>query len=209
MATTTNLEKVAKEFVPASQNSWKVLELLGWVAVFLAGVVWFGGSYANQDPLWFYAKFEEQPTVICIYKDGAVRELRPGDPHFASLVSVLNQELPHYDGYAESVHPQGVIGDLAREGCTQPAKVEVTEALTYYRKAGFAIEMAYGHEVQLHTAHFFPEARHLLIALDGPYNYINPYILFRGSSEKYLPNGLILKQPAQTLALVEQILAAP
>lgn len=171
-----------------TRRLWQILEPLMVMTVFLVGVVWIGGAYSNQDPWWFTGKFEERPAVIRVYHYGETRELYPGDPDFESLVAVVNQTIVRHAGYAESIHPNGA-------------------SLTFYQTEGYAIELDYGRDVLVHTHYFFPRARKLMITLDGSYNYVGEQILFRGSAERWMPGGIVLKDSAALRAALAAALA--
>lgn len=172
---------------PARRGT-KVIEFLVILALFLAGVIWFGGAYANRDPLWFRKTFNEQPTLVRINYYGTTRELRPGEPGFAEFVTVLNKTIPNHSGYIQSLYPRDA-------------------SLEYYRTKGYSIELEYADPVLVHTHQYFPPARRLMIAIDGSFNYTNANILFRGSPERYLPGGLALENIDALRAEVERLLA--
>lgn len=152
----------------------KMFEPLAVLAAFIVAVVWIGGAYSNQDPLWFMAKFEERPQVVRIYHYGQVSEIHPGDPAYETVVAALNQAIISHAGYAESIHPNGTT-------------------LEYYQTKGYAIELDYGRDVLVHTHYFFPRARRLMVALDGSYNYVGQQLLFRGSDERWMPGAIVLE----------------
>ena len=174
---------------PARQTI-KIIEFALILAAFFVAVIWFGGAYTNQDPLWFYPVFEAQPTAVRIYYYGATRELRPGEAGYEQLVSVINTEIVRHAGYVESLYPHG-------------------DSLEHYQTKGYAIELEYAAPVRLHTHYFFPAARRLMIAIDGSFNYTDFIILFRGSTKNYLPGGIALKNIDGLRAAVEAVMARP
>lgn len=202
-------EPYPKDVQDPTRSFGKVFEMLGIVALFLLAVVWFGGAYPNRDPAWFSTDFTAQPSIICFYYHGQVRALRPSDPTYAEWVARLNREMVRHDGYAESVHPGGEPGNLTNNGCQLPAAEKPDQTLTHYRLKGIAIELEYATNVQVHAPHFFPEARRLMLALEGNYSYIHSSILFRGSPKEYLPSGLIIQEPTETLNALNTLFAAP
>ena len=180
--------KIPAEFVPASLKWSKVVELAIVVVLFVIGVIWLGGAYPNEDPLWFRPVFDEQPLIIRIHYHGLTRELRPGDPAFAELVAVINSEIVHHAGYQEGLQPRA-------------------QSLDYYENRGYSIQLFYPAKVQIHTRQFFPAADRLMIAIEGSYNYIGTPLLFRGTEDSWLPGGLGLKSIDGIRAAVDKVLA--
>jgi hypothetical protein len=167
----------------------QMLEPIGVLILFLIAAIWVGGAYSNGDPLWFYAKFDQQPAAIRIYHYGEVQELRPDDAGFADLVAAVNAQISQHAGYAESIHPHD-------------------SSLEHYQTKGFAVELIYDRAVLVHTRYFFPAAPRLMIALDGSYNYISENLLFRGSLERYLPGGIVLNSTEAIRTTVTQVLSS-
>jgi hypothetical protein len=118
----------------------------------------------------------------------STRELAPGDPEYAGLVSAINTAIEQHSGYVESLYPHD-------------------ESLVNYQTEGYAIELEYAEAVQVYTRQFFPAARKLMIAIDGSFNWSHTIILFRGNAERYLPGGLALTNIDAVKAQVDQALA--
>jgi len=195
MAHVNSSTTVGVNFRPPSRRWLSVVEMLAVLILFLTGAVWFGGAFPNRDALWFYASFDHQPAFLRIYHYGETREVWPGDPGFAALVTAVNAEVAQHTGYVESLQPR----DASWES---------------YALRGYAVELVYDSPVLVHTRQFFPETTRLLIAIDGSYNYVTTAfhqpgaaLLFRGSADKWLPNGLVLKSVEQVRAAVEAALA--
>lgn len=175
--------------IPPKKNKPRVGEVTLITAAFIVVVVWIGGAYSNQDLLWFYGKFEEQPAYIRIYRYGATVDLRPGQPEFDALVAAVNTAVPQHAGYYEGLRPAG-------------------DTLDFYQTQGYAIELVYDRPVLIHTRYFFPAARRLMIAIDGSYNYTRQILLFRGSDEQWLPNGIALKNVDQVRSICDAVVAS-
>lgn len=195
MAQANSTPTAGFNFRPPARRWTSVVEMLVVLVLFLAGVIWFGGAFPNRDALWFYAKFDHQPAYVRVYHYGETRELWPGDPGFDALVGAVNAEIPQHTGYVESLQPR----DASWES---------------YALRGYAVELVYSAPILVHTRQFFPETTRLLIAIDGSYNYVTTSfqqpgaaLLFRGSAEKWLPNGLVLKSVDQVRAAAEAALA--
>lgn len=178
---------MAATVTPRARRLSAVLELLGVVALFLVGVIYLGAAAANQDPLWFYPAFDERPATVYVYRYGQALTLAPNDPGYNDLVAAVNADIPRHAGYYESY---ALSADQA----------------AYFRDKGYAVELVYGRTVRVHTRFYFPPAPRLLIGLDGPYNYTHSVLMFRGSSERWLPGALALQDTARTRAAIEALL---
>lgn len=173
----------------APERRWgSVLELLLIVAVIIVAIVWLVGGFSNRDPLWFTTGFDERPSSIIIYHYGETQELFPSSAGYEDLVAALNNSIAHNSGYVEGLQPR-------------------EDSLDSYTLRGYALELRYDSPVQVHTRNYFPKAPRLLIAIDGSYNYVKAPILFRGGPERWLPNGLVLKDVSKISAVVDQVLA--
>jgi hypothetical protein len=171
------------------ERRWgSVLELLLIVAGVIVIIFWAIGGFSNRDPLWFTSGFDERPTSIIIYHYGETRELFPSSSGYEDLVAALNASIAQNTGYVEGLQPR-------------------EDSLDSYTLRGYALELRYASPVQVHTRNYFPKAPRLLVAIDGSYNYVKAPILFRGGAEKWLPNGLVLKDVSDITAVVEQVLA--
>jgi hypothetical protein len=196
------------QYNPA-RSLFKVAQMLAILGGFVAGVFWFGGMLTNRDPYWFYPVFDAQPTVICIYREGAARELRPGQAGYTEFVAAFNREIARFDGAQEGIFPRGEPGNLTAEGCTLPA--EADPSLYYYRLKGYAIEVEYAEETQVHTQHFFPASRRLMLAIKGTFTYIQPEyaFLFRGTKTSYQSGALVIRDFSKTRAAAEALFTQP
>lgn len=179
---------MANEFTPRARRLTAVLELVAIVVVFLVLAFYVIAASSNRDLLWFYPFFDEVPLAVTVYRQGRAVTLTPADPGFDALVAAINAEIPRHAGYFESL-------------AVSP------EQMRFFRERGYAVEMIYPAPVQIHTRYFFPAAPRLLIALDGPYNYTNAILLFRGSNERWLPGAIALAGVERTRAVVEALLA--
>lgn len=179
---------MAAENTPRARRLAALLELAAIVIGFLIVAFYVIAAASNRDPLWFYPVFDEVPLAVNVYRQGKTVTLTPYDPGFDSLVAAINAEIPHHAGYFESL-------------AVSP------EQMRFFRERGYAVEMIYARPVQVHTRYYFPAAPRLLVALDGPYNYLNAILLFRGSNERWLPGAIALAGVEQTRAAAEAILA--
>jgi len=153
-------------------------------------MVWLFGGFGNRDPLWFLTVFDEKPSAIRIYRDGATRDVLPGQPGFEELVAAINAEVAQHAGYYEGLAPSG-------------------DSLASYVERGFAVEIVYPRPVQVHTRFYFPQANRLLVAIDGSYNYLKVPLLFRASADRWLPGGLALTSVERIRAAVDAVMAEP
>lgn len=189
MSHTTSTSKTSyRDFAP-ERRMGSVLELILIVVAILGVIIWIVGGYSNQDPLWFTSGFDERPASIIIYHYGETREVFPSTPGYEDLVAALNASIPQHAGYVESLHPRG-------------------DSLDSYTVRGYALELRYAAPVVVHTRYYFPKAVRLFVAIDGSYNYVKAPILFRGGVEKWLPNGIALKDVSGITTIVDQVLAS-
>jgi hypothetical protein len=186
--TTSNPKTNYRDYAP--ERRWgSVLELLLIVAGIISVIFWIVGGFSNRDPLWFTTGFDERPSSIIIYHYGETREIFPSTPGYEDLVAALNASIPQHAGYVESLYPHD-------------------DSLDSYTLRGFALELKYASPVQVHTRYYFPKSVRLFVAIDGSYNYVKVPILFRGGVEKWLPNGIALKDVSGITAAVDRVLAA-
>ncbi len=156
-----------------SRRGPRLIEFVVILVAFAALMVWLVGAVPNRDLLWFSKSFDEQPSVIRVYRYGETREVRPGDPAYADLTRLLNQAVVGHTGYVESLYPHD-------------------QSLEHYQTRGYAIEAEYPHPVLVHTRQFFPPGVRLMVAIDGAFNYTHYPILFRATARGYQPGGLAL-----------------
>ena len=172
------------------ERRWgSVLELVLIVVGIIVVIIWLVGGFSNRDPLWFTTGFDERPSSIIIYHYGETHEVFPSTAGYEDLVAALNASIAQNTGYVEGLQPRA-------------------DSLDSYTLRGYALELLYASPVQVHTRNYFPKAPRLLIAIDGSYNYVKAPILFRGGAEKWLPNGLVLKDVSGITAAVDQVLAS-
>ena len=119
------------------------------VLVVVAGLlVWWIGSLANSDGLWFLRVFNAKADWIAIYWDGDTYMLFPEDAAYEEVMSAFSDAIAHWVGYEGDV-------DLSND------------RLEHYRAEGRLLELHYNTSVQVHTRHSYPRARSFFVPLSG------------------------------------------
>ncbi len=117
------------------------------VLVIVTGLlVWWIGSTANSDRLWFLRVFNARADWISVYWDGETYLLFPEDPAYEEIMSAFADGVAHWTDYE---------GDA----------LLVDDSLERYRTAGRLLELHYNKSVQVHTRHLFPRARCFFVPL--------------------------------------------
>jgi hypothetical protein len=119
------------------------------VVVAVAGLlVWWIGSLANSDQLWFLRVFSAQADWIAIYWDGDAYMLFPEDAAYEEVMSAFSDAVAYWVSYE---------GDASLP----------EDRLEHYRTAGRLLELHYNKSVQVHTRHLYPRARRFFVPLAG------------------------------------------
>ena len=119
------------------------------VLVVVAGLlVWWLGSLANSDGLWFLRVFNAKADWIAIYWDCGTYMLFPEDAAYEEVMSAFADAVAHWVGHEGEV-------DLS------------SDRLEYYRADGRLLELHYNMSVQVHTRHSYPRARSFFVPLSG------------------------------------------
>ena len=119
------------------------------VLVVVAGLlVWWIGSLANSDWLWFLRVFNAKADWIAIYWDGDTYMLFPEDAAYEEVMSAFADAVAHWVDYE---------GDARLD----------TAGLERYRAEGRLLELHYNKSVQVHTRHPYPRARRFFVPLAG------------------------------------------
>jgi hypothetical protein len=166
---------------------------LGVLAVLVAVtglLVWWIGSSANNDQLWFLRAFNAQADWITIYWDGDTYMLFPEDTTYGEVMAAFNDAVAHWMDYEADVS----ISD---------------ESLERYRAEGRLLEVHYNTSVQVHTRYLYPRARAFFVPLsetDGEWRRV-----FAGSREAPRAGALNVSEARFTrlLAAVEQATPGP
>jgi hypothetical protein len=125
--------------------------LLGMLSLLVAGaglLVWWLGSLANNDRLWFLRTFDARADWMVIYWDSNTYMLFPDDPAYEEIMHAFSAAAAHWVDY------EGDVG-------LSPEKLE------HYRMGGRLLELHYNTSVQVHTRHAYPRARIFFIPLSG------------------------------------------
>lgn len=119
------------------------------VLVVVAGLaVWWIGSLANSDRLWFLRTFNARADWIAVYWDGDTYMLFPEDAAYEEVMFAFTDMVAHWVDYEGDV-------DLS------------AESLERYRTEGRLLELHYNKSVQVHTRHAYPRARSFFVPLAG------------------------------------------
>ncbi len=62
-------------------------------ALIVVAAIYITTTIGSRDPLWFWAEFDEQPTVVVAHCGGRDVVLQPGDAVFADFVAEFNRLL--------------------------------------------------------------------------------------------------------------------
>jgi hypothetical protein len=117
------------------------------VLVIVTGLlVWWIGSTANSDRLWFLRVFNAKADWIAIYWDGGAYMLFPEDAAYEEVMSAFADAVAHWVDYE---------GDASLD----------TDSLEYCRAEGRILELHYNRSVQVHTRHLYPRARRFCVPL--------------------------------------------
>ncbi len=120
-----------------------------FVLVIATGLlVWWIGSTANSDRLWFLRAFNERADWISIYWDGDTHMVFPEDAAYEEIMSAFGDAVAHWVDYEGNVR----LAD---------------DSLERYRTAGRFLELHYNKSVQVHTRHLYPRARCFFVPLTG------------------------------------------
>jgi len=156
------------------------------VLVVVTGLlVWWIGSLANGDRLWFLRAFNAQADWIAIYWDGDIYMVFPEDAAYEEVMSAFAGAVAHWVGYEGDV---GLPDD----------------SLERYRAEGRFLELHYNKSVQVHTRHLYPKARCFFVPLAG--TDADWHRVFAGSRDTPRAGVLNVSEArfARLLAAVEQ-----
>lgn len=156
------------------------------VVVIATGLlVWWIGSTANSDQLWFLRTFNARADWILVYWDGDTYMLFPEDPAYEEVMSAFADGVAHWVNYEGDVR----LADTSLEG---------------YRAAGRLLELHYNTSVQVHTRYLYPRARCFFVPLAGADAHMRR--VFAGWDETPYEVALNVSEArfARLLAAVEQ-----
>ncbi|MEJ5310260.1 MAG: hypothetical protein WHX52_10840 [Anaerolineae bacterium] len=125
-----------------------VLSVLAVLVIATGLSVWWIGSTANSDRLWFLRTFTARADWISVYWDGETYMLFPEDPAYEAIMATFSDCVAHWVNYEGEAH--------------------LTDAtLENYRATGRLLELHYNKSVQVHTRHLYPRARCFFVPLAG------------------------------------------
>ena len=160
------------------------------LAVVTGLLVWWIGSSANDDQLWFLRVFNTKADWISIYWDGNTYMLFPEDAIYGEVMAAFNDAVAHWVDYEEDVS----ISD---------------ESLERDRAEGRFLEIHYNTSVQVHTRYLYPRARAFFVSLSE--TDVDWCRVFAGSSEAPRVGALTVNEArfARLLTAVEQAIPGP
>lgn len=124
--------------------------------VLVATLVYAIIAMSTQDPLWFTSNFDEYPEGIDLYCYGSVTTLRPEDPHFDALVTILNETL----STRKNFDPLTMSDSTYEYYRTNPDVV--------------VLEVIYTNKVRIHSFYtFFSNLDSIVIPLVGRHSNVN------------------------------------
>lgn len=161
------------------------------VLVVVTGLlVWWIGSSANNDRLWFLRVFNARADWIAIYWDGDTYMLFPEDAAYEDVMAAFVDAVAHWVDYEGDAS----ISDARLERCRAEERL---------------LELHYNTSVQVHTRHLYPKARAFFVPLsaaDSDWRRV-----FAGSREAPRVGALNVNEArfARLLAAVEQAVLGP
>ncbi len=119
-------------------------------ALIVVAAIYFTTTLSSRDPLWFWAEFDDQPTVLLARCGGREVVLAPGDAAFEEFVSEFNRLLSTNKRWDEL------------------ALSEITETEYRTNSDWAVVEMTYSPPIRIHSQYpFFNVTDKLIVPLVG------------------------------------------
>jgi len=142
------------------------------VTLFLLALIYLSGALPNEDPLWFWPSFSQEPERIVIHHAGQETVLMASSPGYTELTQAINSCLSQVTGF------QSTLG--------------LSEAtMKEYMTKELVLEIFYAKPVVIHLPFMFSRPNSLLIPLTGRLSEAK--VVFGGLDAQYRPGALSLK----------------